>query len=114
MQSIARANRVFWDKVNGLIVDYLGVFRSLQKALAIYDSASGGYVREGDTPVQSKATLVDGLRSVAVKLVIEEGLDQLPESYSTETYQHKYQEVYQQIYECYSEAGCSIYTTTYC
>lgn len=39
MQTIARANRVFPDKVNGLIVDYIGVFRDLQKALAIYGSA---------------------------------------------------------------------------
>src|SRR5712692_5212191 len=39
MQTIARANRVFGDKVNGLIVDYVGVFRDLQKALAIYGSA---------------------------------------------------------------------------
>ncbi len=36
MQTIARANRVFRDKQNGLIVDYVGVFRNLQKALAIY------------------------------------------------------------------------------
>ncbi len=36
MQTIARANRVFSDKTNGLIVDYVGVFRSLEKALAIY------------------------------------------------------------------------------
>src|SRR2546430_6550074 len=42
MQTIARANRVFYDKVNGLIVDYAGVFRDLQKALAIYGSGSGG------------------------------------------------------------------------
>jgi type I restriction enzyme R subunit len=63
MQTIARANRVFGDKVNGLIVDYIGVFRDLQKALAIYGSASGGDVKEGDTPVQSKAALVDELRS---------------------------------------------------
>ncbi|WP_449420562.1 type I restriction endonuclease subunit R [Phormidium nigroviride] len=63
MQTIARANRVFGEKVNGLIVDYIGVFRDLQKALAIYGSASGGDVREGDTPVQSKAALVDELRS---------------------------------------------------
>ena len=35
MQTIARANRVFVDKVNGLIVDYVGVFRDLQKALAL-------------------------------------------------------------------------------
>jgi type I restriction enzyme, R subunit len=38
MQTIARANRVFREKVNGLIVDYVGVFRNLQKALAIYGS----------------------------------------------------------------------------
>src|SRR5437867_10058866 len=36
MQTIARANRVFEDKVNGLIVDYVNVFRNLRKALAIY------------------------------------------------------------------------------
>jgi len=42
MQTIARANRVFRDKVNGLIVDYVGVFRNLQNALAIYGSGSGG------------------------------------------------------------------------
>jgi type I restriction enzyme R subunit len=62
MQTIARANRVFGEKVNGLIVDYIGVFRDLQKALAIYGSASGGGVEEGDTPVQSKEALVDELR----------------------------------------------------
>jgi len=37
----------------------------------------------------------------AVKVAIEEALDQLPESYSTETYQRKCQEVYQHVYECY-------------
>ena len=36
MQTIARANRVFKDKVNGLIVDYIGIFRNLERALAIY------------------------------------------------------------------------------
>ncbi len=36
MQTIARANRVYPGKVNGLIVDYVGVFRDLEKALAIY------------------------------------------------------------------------------
>jgi type I restriction enzyme R subunit len=70
MQTIARANRVFGDKINGLIVDYIGVFRDLQKALAIYGSASGGDVREGDTPVQPKAALVDELRS-AIDLTLQ-------------------------------------------
>ena len=40
MQTIARANRVFPDKENGLIVDYVGVFRNLEKALAIYGAAN--------------------------------------------------------------------------
>jgi len=39
MQTIARANRVP-DKENGLIVDYIGVFRDLEKALAIYGAAT--------------------------------------------------------------------------
>ena len=42
MQTIARANRVFPEKDNGLIVDYVGVFRNLEKALAIYGAASAG------------------------------------------------------------------------
>jgi len=62
MQTIARANRVFRDKVNGLIVDYVGVFRNLQRALAIYGSGSGGGVREGECPVRDKAFLVEKLR----------------------------------------------------
>ncbi len=62
MQTIARANRVFQDKVNGLIVDYIGVFRDLQKALAIYGSAAGGGVKEGEMPVKDKSELVAALK----------------------------------------------------
>ncbi len=71
MQTIARANRVFGDKVNGLIVDYIGIFRNLQQALAIYGTvpflgwdgtASGGGIAEGDLPVEAKATLINKLR----------------------------------------------------
>jgi len=62
MQTIARANRVFREKVNGLIVDYVGVFRNLQRALAVYGSGAGGGVREGECPVQAKAFLVAKLR----------------------------------------------------
>ena len=51
MQTIARANRVYEGKENGLIVDYIGVFRNLQKALEIYGPAAGGGIREGDRPV---------------------------------------------------------------
>jgi type I restriction enzyme, R subunit len=62
MQTIARANRVFQNKINGLIVDYIGVFKNLQQALAIYGSASGGGVTQGDTPVKAKTALVEQLR----------------------------------------------------
>jgi type I restriction enzyme R subunit len=62
MQAIARANRVFGNKVNGLIVDYVGIFRDLKKALAIYGSASGGGIKEGETPIRSKAELVRQLQ----------------------------------------------------
>ncbi|MBW6518163.1 MAG: type I restriction endonuclease subunit R [ANME-2 cluster archaeon] len=64
MQTIARANRVFGDKLNGLIVDYIGVFRNLEKALAIYGSAGGGETKEGETPVRDKSELVQYLKQV--------------------------------------------------
>jgi type I restriction enzyme, R subunit len=69
MQTIARANRVFKDKVNGLIVDYVGVFRNLQKALAIYGSGSGGGLRPGDKPVKEKKELVAMLRTAIAQTV---------------------------------------------
>ena len=78
MQTIARANRVFGDKVNGLIVDYFGVFRSLQRALAIYGSGAGGGIREGDTPVQNKAALVEELKKAineTTGFCVQRGID---------------------------------------
>jgi type I restriction enzyme R subunit len=60
MQTIARANRVFRDKVHGLIVDYIGVFRNLQQALAIY--ATGGRASDGNLPVRDKSVLVEQVR----------------------------------------------------
>ncbi|MEZ5376965.1 MAG: HsdR family type I site-specific deoxyribonuclease [Acidimicrobiales bacterium] len=64
MQTIARANRVFPDKEAGLIVDYIGVFRNLEKALAIY-----GVDREGavGSPIQP----TDDLRSQLAKALAE-------------------------------------------
>lgn len=58
MQTIARANRVFGEKVNGLIVDYANVFAELEKALAIYGSGRGG----GQLPVKDKKELIEALR----------------------------------------------------
>lgn len=63
MQTIARANRVFGEKNNGLIVDYVGVFRDLQKALAIYGSAAGGGIKPGETPVEAKDALIAALQA---------------------------------------------------
>lgn len=63
MQTIARANRVFGEKNNGLIVDYIGIFRDLQKALAIYGTGSGGETAAGELPVQAKQALIEELRS---------------------------------------------------
>lgn len=78
MQTIARANRVFGEKTNGLIVDYVGVFRDLQRALAIYGSASGGGVREGDTPIKDKSALVEDLKQAIAETTafcVERGVD---------------------------------------
>jgi hypothetical protein len=57
MQTIARANRVAPGKKAGLIVDYVGIFRNLQKALAIYAQPS----RPGELPIKDKAALVEEL-----------------------------------------------------
>ena len=62
MQTIARANRVFGDKVNGLIVDYVGIFRDLQKALALYGASQPG-AAEVDLPIKDKAALVAQLHT---------------------------------------------------
>lgn len=57
MQAIARANRVSPGKKNGLIVDYIGVFRNIEKALSIYASGIGG----DDEIIRSKDELVGEL-----------------------------------------------------
>ncbi len=78
MQAIARANRVWKDKVNGLIVDYIGMFRNLEKALAIYGSASGGGIKEGDLPVEVKDKLVERLQEVldeTIAFLFKKGVD---------------------------------------
>ena len=65
MQTIARANRVLGDKPNGLIVDYVGIFRNLQKALAIYNPGGTdiGY------PVKPKSELLKELGELIAKAV---------------------------------------------
>ena len=57
MQTIGPANRVSRDKQNGLMVDYVGVFRNLQKARAIYGTAQSEG-SPGDTSIHGKSELL--------------------------------------------------------
>lgn len=66
MQTIARANRKYAGKEAGLIVDYVGVFRKLQEALAIYGGASSGEGSEGE-PIKNKAELVEYLKHLLAR-----------------------------------------------
>ncbi|QTH41651.1 type I restriction endonuclease subunit R [Cohnella sp. LGH] len=54
MQAIARANRVFPGKDNGIIVDYLDVFKFMKRALADYATSE-----DGNMPVKDIEKLVD-------------------------------------------------------
>lgn len=63
MQTIARANRVFPEKDNGLIVDYVGVFRNLEKALAIYGAADAG-----ESPIEIIDALAGELDAAVAEL----------------------------------------------
>ena len=66
MQTIARANRVFPDKDNGLIVDYVGVFRNLERALAIYGADRTGSTV--DSPIRPKDDLVAELSAALAEV----------------------------------------------
>jgi len=73
MQTIARANRRSPGKSAGVIVDYVGVFQNLQKALAVYAATRGG-----DTPIRNKDGLVEQLAlslEVARKFCTGVGVD---------------------------------------
>ncbi len=67
MQTIARANRVAEGKYNGLIVDYIGIFKALQKALAIYGEPTDCGTSE-ENPAETKAELIKLLDSEATKM----------------------------------------------
>lgn len=70
MQTIARANRVFAAKKNGLVIDYFGVFRNLKKALSVYAQGSSNKVKDDDDmPIQAFEELI-----VILKAAIAEGM----------------------------------------
>jgi type I restriction enzyme R subunit len=56
MQTIARANRVYEGKSNGLVVDYIGVVKALRKALADYTGTKGD--NTGQDPAPDKSELI--------------------------------------------------------
>ncbi|MCB0878289.1 MAG: type I restriction endonuclease subunit R [Thermoleophilia bacterium] len=65
MQAIARVNRTFRDKIGGLIVDYIGVFANLQKALVEYSPSdrdqAGVPIDEMVAVMQEKHDIVRGI-----------------------------------------------------
>ena len=82
MQTIARANRRAAGKSAGVIVDYIGVFNNLQKALAIYAGGGGG--TPGESPIKDKAALVDALQAeLAAARTFVEGVGVSPEAIAT-------------------------------
>jgi type I restriction enzyme R subunit len=65
MQAIARANRVYEGKNNGLIVDYCGILKNLRKALATFagtkDTGHGGGSGTQD-PTRPEEELLEDLK----------------------------------------------------
>lgn len=66
MQAIARVNRVYKDKIGGLVVDYLGIASDLKEALSFYSEAGGkgdpALVQdEAATILQEKLEVIEGI-----------------------------------------------------
>ncbi|MDE1487591.1 type I restriction endonuclease subunit R [Xenorhabdus bovienii] len=66
MQAIARVNRVYKDKVGGLVVDYLGIASDLKEALSFYSDAGGRgdpaqVQEEAVTLMQEKLEVLEGI-----------------------------------------------------
>ena len=73
MQTIARANRVFPNKECGIIVDYINVFRYLQKALVDYAADNSG-----DMPVRDIELLFEQLNEaieMTKSFCLNQGID---------------------------------------
>jgi len=74
MQAIARANRVYEGKNNGLIVDYCGILKNLRKALATFAGHEGTTVVDEEQPqpevdpVRPDEELIEDLSETVVLL----------------------------------------------
>ena len=65
MQTIARANRVADEgKKNGIIVDYIGIFKNIKRALALY-AATG---TDEDDIIRNKDELIEDLKNMLKKV----------------------------------------------
>ena len=87
MQTIARANRIYPGKTNGLIVDYIGVFRNLQRALSIYATPESGasiddIIKEKEELVGLLVLTVEQTREFLKKLDLD--IDELLKAADTE------------------------------
>ncbi len=75
MQTIARANRVYEGKNNGLIVDYCGILKNLRQALATFAvGKSDDDANEADAPLKPNEEILKDLAQVieAVKSFLSE------------------------------------------
>jgi type I restriction enzyme R subunit len=64
MQAIARVNRVYKDKVGGLVVDYIGIATELKKALSVY-TESGGKGKPAFDQEEAASVMMDKYEIVA-------------------------------------------------
>ncbi|MCZ8157668.1 MAG: type I restriction endonuclease subunit R [Leptospira sp.] len=71
MQAIARVNRVFKDKVGGLVVDYIGIADSLKSALALYTQSGG----KGSTAIDQNEAVAVMLEKYEVVRGLFHGFD---------------------------------------
>lgn len=77
MQTIARANRVCDGKPNGLIIDYIGIVKSLRKALADYTTSGGEGGNGGDVTVDKNELIRHLLEAItgAKAFLMQHGFD---------------------------------------
>ena len=70
MQAIARVNRVFKDKVGGVVVDYIGILESLKRALKEYTDSD-----KKNTGIDTSAAIAIMLEKLEVLRGMFHGLD---------------------------------------
>lgn len=75
MQTIARANRVFEGKSNGLIIDYANVVKALRRALAEYTATVGGGSADPTPDKEKLLALIFELMSEITDYMHQQGFD---------------------------------------